>query len=46
MLMDDDNLVLCGKLPDRDQVFIIDAVAKDNEEGRERLLRIAEKLGL
>ena len=46
MLMDDDSLVLCGKLPDRDQVFIIDAVAKDNEEGRERLLRIAEKLGL
>ena len=46
MLMDDDSLVLCGKLPDRDQVFNIDAVAKDNEEGRERLLRIAEKLGL
>lgn len=44
MLMDDDSLVLCGKLPDREQVFVIDAGVGDTEEGRARLQRIGEKL--
>jgi hypothetical protein len=47
ILMDDGSVYLCGKMPGREQVFIIEVAGlTDNEEGRERLLRIAEKLGL
>jgi hypothetical protein len=47
ILMDDGSVYLCGKMPGREQVFIIEGAGlTDNEEGRERLLRIAEKLGL
>lgn len=47
ILMDDGCVYLCGKMPGREQVFIIEVAGlTDNEEGRERLLRIAEKLGV
>lgn len=46
ILMDDNNLVLCGKLLGKEQVFVIDAGVGDTEDGRARLLRLAEKLGV
>ena len=45
LLMEDDSLILCGRMPDSEQVFVIDADAKDTEEDRALLLRLAEKLG-
>ena len=46
ILLDDDTFVLCGKIAKKDQVYIIDASAKDTEEGRAHLLELAEKLGV
>lgn len=44
LLMEDDSLILCGRMPGGEQVFVIDADAKDTEEDRALLLRLAEKL--
>ena len=46
ILMDDDTLVLCGKIKDKEQVYILDTGTGDTEKGREQLLRLAEKVGI